>query len=136
MKSDKIFYYTRSERNIPYSYYTARKYLYLFISGPFLNILTNLQSKIGRLTADSVSITEDVVTQFARDLDFRIRRVGKEIRNALLNRIENLFSLEDILHFLLHTVRKGVELFAETVNLFLQYLLIIASLDNRMRRII
>jgi hypothetical protein len=61
MEFDKIFYCTRSERNISYSYYTARKYLYLSISGPFINILTNLQSKVDRLAAGSSSITEDVI---------------------------------------------------------------------------
>jgi hypothetical protein len=61
MESDKIFYYTRSERNISYFYYAARKYLYLFISDPFLNILINLQFKIDRLISGSTFITESVV---------------------------------------------------------------------------
>jgi hypothetical protein len=61
MKSDKIFHCTRSERNIPYFYYTARKYLYLFIPDPFLNILINLQFKIDRFAAGSASITENVI---------------------------------------------------------------------------
>jgi hypothetical protein len=117
MKSDKIFHCTRSERNISYSYYTIRKYLYLSVFGPLINILTNLQFKIDRLAAGSFFITENVIIQFARNLDFRIRCAGKEIRGALLNRIENLSSLENILHFLFYTVRKGVKLFAETINL-------------------
>jgi hypothetical protein len=61
MKSDKIFHCTRSERNISYFYYAARKYLYLLIPGLFLNILTNLRFKTDRFAADSVFITEDVI---------------------------------------------------------------------------
>jgi hypothetical protein len=61
MKSDKIFHCTRSEKNISYFYYAARKYLYLFISDPFLNILINLQFKIDRLTTGSAFITESVI---------------------------------------------------------------------------
>jgi hypothetical protein len=61
MESNKIFHCTRSEKNIPYFYYTARKYLCLSIPDPFLNILINLQFKIDRLTADSAFITEDVI---------------------------------------------------------------------------
>jgi hypothetical protein len=61
IESDKIFYYTRSEKNIPYSYYTARKQLYLFIPDPLINIIINLQFKIDRLIADSSSITESVI---------------------------------------------------------------------------
>jgi hypothetical protein len=93
VESDEIFHCTRSEGNISYFYYAARKYLYLFIPDPFINILTNLQFKIDRLTAGSFSITEDVVIQLARDLDLRIRRAGKEARGALLNRIKDLSSL-------------------------------------------
>jgi hypothetical protein len=61
MKFNEIFYYTRSEKNIFNFYYTARKYLYLSIPDSFLNILANLQFKIGRFTTDSVSITENVI---------------------------------------------------------------------------
>jgi hypothetical protein len=117
MESDKIFYCTRSERNIFYFYCAARKYLYLFISGPFINILINLQFKIDRFAAGSSFITEDVIIQLARDLDFRIQCVEKEARNIPLNEIKDLFSLENILYFLLYAVRKGVKLFAEAVNL-------------------
>jgi hypothetical protein len=42
IESNKVFHCTRSEETIPYSYYTARKYLYLFIPDPFLNTLINL----------------------------------------------------------------------------------------------
>jgi hypothetical protein len=61
-----------------------------------------------------------------------MRRVGKKIRGVLLSEIENLFSLEDILHLLIYTVRRGVELFAEVVNFF-PYLLIVASPADRIR---
>jgi hypothetical protein len=61
MESDKVFYCTRSERNIPYSYYTARKYLYLFVPDPFLNFLINLQLKADWLPPGSISITESVI---------------------------------------------------------------------------
>jgi hypothetical protein len=61
MESDEIFHYTRSEGNISYFYYAAHKYLYLAISGSFMNILANLQFKIGRLAADSFFITEGVI---------------------------------------------------------------------------
>jgi hypothetical protein len=136
VKSDKIFHYTRSEKNISYSYYTARKYLYLFIPDSLLNILINLQFKADRLIAGSASITEGVVIQLARDLNFRIQRVKKETRNASLNGIKDLSSLENILHLLLYTIRKGVELFIETINFPFQYLLTVASSDNRIRRTI
>jgi hypothetical protein len=116
MEFDKVFHCTRSERNIFYFYYAARKHLYLFISGSLINILINLQSKVDRFTAGSSSITEGVVIQFARNFDFRIRRAGKEARGALLSEVEDSFSLEDVLHLLLYTVRRGVELFAEAVN--------------------
>jgi hypothetical protein len=119
MEFDRIFHCTRSERNIPYSYCAARKYLYLSIPGFFLNTLANLQSKVGRLAADSISITENVVIQLARNFNFRIRRAGKKIRGASLSEIKDLFSLENIFHLLLYTVRRGVELFAEIVNFFL-----------------
>jgi hypothetical protein len=118
IKFDKIFYCTRSERNISYFYYAARKYSYLFISGPFLNILINLRSKIDRLAVGSAFITEGIIIQFARDLDFRMRRARKEIRDVSLNEIEDLFSLEDILHLLFYAVRRGVKLFAEVINFF------------------
>jgi hypothetical protein len=72
VKFDKIFYCTRFEKNILYFYYATRKYLYLFIFGFFINILANLQFKIGRLTAGSFSITQSVIIQLARNLDFRI----------------------------------------------------------------
>jgi hypothetical protein len=116
IKFDKIFYCTRSEENIFYFYYTARKYLYLFIFDFLLNILINLQSKADRFIIGSISITESVIIQFARDLDFRMRRAGKKARGVLLNKIENLFSLKDILHFLLYTIRKGVKLFTEIIS--------------------
>jgi hypothetical protein len=119
MESDEVFYCTRSERNIFYFYCAARKYLYLFIPDPFLNILTNLQFKISRLTAGSASITEGVVTQLARDLDFRIRRVEKEARGVSLSEVEDSFSLENIFHFHFHAVKRGVKLFAEIINLSL-----------------
>jgi hypothetical protein len=135
MESDKVFHCTRSEGNISYFYCTARKYLYLSVLGLFLNILTNLQFKVDRLTAGSVSITEDVVIQLARNLNFRIRHARKEIRGVLLNEIEDLFSNENILHLLLYTVRRGVKLFAEMIKKNL-YLLIFASSADRMRRII
>jgi hypothetical protein len=61
VKSDKVFHCTRSEGNISYSYYAARKHLYLSIPGSLLNILANLQSKADRLAASSASITEDVI---------------------------------------------------------------------------
>jgi hypothetical protein len=77
-----------------------------------------LQSKIDRFAAGSFSITENVIIQFAQNLDFRIRRAEKETRDILLNRIENLFSLKDILHLLLHIIKRGVKLFAEAVNFF------------------
>jgi hypothetical protein len=115
---DKIFHCTRSERNIFYSYYAARKHLCLLIFDPFINILINLQFKIDRLIIGSFFITENVIIQFARDFDFRMRRAGKEIRGALLNEIEDLFSLENVLHFLFYAIKKGVELFAEAVNFF------------------
>jgi hypothetical protein len=118
MKSDKIFHCTYSEGNIFYFYYTARKYLCLFISGPFLNILINLQFKIDRFTASSASITEDVIIQLTRDFDFRMRRAGKKVRGVSLNKIENSFSLEDVLHFLFYAVRKDVKLFTEIINFF------------------
>jgi hypothetical protein len=135
MESDRVFHYTRSERNIPYSYYTARKYLYLSIPGPFINILTNLQFKIDRFTASSFSITENVVIQLARKFNFRIRRAEKKIRGVLLNKIEDSFSLKNIFH-LFHAVRKDVKLFTEIINFSFQYLLIVALPDNRMRKII
>jgi hypothetical protein len=136
MESNKVFHCTRSERNIPYSYYAARKHSYLSIPGPLINILTNLQSKIDRLATDSSSIIEGVIIQLARDLDFRIRRAEKKARGALLNEIKNSSSLKNILHLLLHTIKRDVKLFAEAINLLFQYLLIIASSDNRIRRII
>jgi hypothetical protein len=135
MKSDRIFHYTRSEKNISFSYYAARKYLYLFIPDPLLNILINLQFKADRFTAGSTFITESVVIQFARDLNFRMRRAEKKVRNILLNRIEDSSSLKNILHLLLYTVRRGVELFAEMANFFL-YLLIFALSADCIRRII
>jgi hypothetical protein len=104
IKSDRIFHYTRSEGNISYSYYAARKYLYLSVPGSLLNILANLQFKADRFTAGSASITENVITQLARNFNFRMRRAGKEIRNILLNKIENLSSLKNIFHFLLFSV--------------------------------
>jgi hypothetical protein len=116
MESDKIFHCTRFERNIFCFYYAARKYLYLFIPGSFMNILTNLQFKVGRLVAGSFSITEGVIIQLARDLDFRIRRAEKEIRGVSLNEVEDSFSLENVLHLLLHAIRRGVKLFIEIVN--------------------
>jgi hypothetical protein len=61
IKFDEMFYCTRFERNIIYFYYTAGKYLYLFISDFFLNILANLQFKTDRFTAGSTFITENVV---------------------------------------------------------------------------
>jgi hypothetical protein len=118
MKFDKIFYYTRSEKNIPYFYYAARKYLYLLIPDSLLNILINLQSKIDRFAANSISITEDVVIQFTRNLDFRIRRAEKETRGASLNEIEDSSSLEDIFHLFLYTIRRDVKLFTEIINFF------------------
>jgi hypothetical protein len=78
---------------------------------------------------------ENVIIQFARDLNLRIRRVRKEIRNVLLNEIENSSSLKNILYLLFHTVRRGVKLFAEIINLLLQYLLTVASPGNRIRKI-
>jgi hypothetical protein len=108
IESDKIFHCTRSEKNIPYSHYAARKYLYLSISGLFMNTLINLQSKIDRFAAGSSSITENVIIQLARDLDLRIRRAEKEVQGALLNGIENSFSLKNILHLLFYAVRRGV----------------------------
>jgi hypothetical protein len=117
MESDKVFYCTHSKENISYSYYAARKYLYLLISDPFMNILANLQFKIDRLIAGSSSITEDVVIQLTRDFDFRMRRVEKEARGASLNEIEDLSSLKNIFYFFLYAVKKGVKLFAEVVNL-------------------
>jgi hypothetical protein len=122
MEFDKVFYCTRSERNISYFYYAARKYLCLSISGPFLNILINLQSKIDRFTTNSISITEDVIIQLTRNLNFRIRRAEKEIRSVSLNGVENSFSLENILHFLFHTIKKGVKLFAKIINFFLIFI--------------
>jgi hypothetical protein len=83
-----------------------------------MNILINLQFKADRLTANSFFITEDVVIQLARNLNFRMRRARKEARGAPLNEIKNLFSLENILHLLLYTIRKGVKLFTEIINLF------------------
>jgi hypothetical protein len=136
MKFDKIFHCTRSEKNIPYFYYTARKYPYLSIFDLFLNILTNLQSKIDRLTADSAFITENVIIQLARDLNLRIRCAEKEIRGALLSEIENSSSLENVLHLLFHTIKKSVKLFTETVNFLFQYLLTVALSDNRIRKTI
>jgi hypothetical protein len=115
MKSDKIFHYTRSERNIFYSYYTARKHLYLFIFGPLINILANLQFKIDRLITGSFSITENVITQLTRNLDLRIRRAEKEIRGALLSKIKDSSSLKNILHLLLYTVKRDVKLFIEII---------------------
>jgi hypothetical protein len=100
----------------------ARKYLYLFILGLFLNILANLQFKIDRLTADSASITENVIIQFARDLDFRIQCAGKEIRDALLSGIEDLFLLKDVFHLLFYAVRRDVKLFAEMANFSLIFI--------------
>jgi hypothetical protein len=122
MEFDKIFHCTRSEGNIFYFYYTARKYLYLFISGFFLNILINLQFKADRFAAGSVFITESVIIQLARDFNFRIRCAGKEIRGVLLSEIKDLFSLENILHLLFHAVRRGVKLFAEMINFFLIFI--------------
>jgi hypothetical protein len=116
MKFNKVFHCTRSEKNISYSYYTARKYSYLFIPGPFMNILINLQSKAGRFTAGSSSITENVIIQFARNLNLRIRYTRKKIRSVSLNEIEDLFSLKDILHLLLYTIKRGVKLFTEIIN--------------------
>jgi hypothetical protein len=116
MEFDKIFYCTRSERNNFYFYYAARKHLYLFIFGPFMNILVNLQFKVGRFAAGSSSITENVIMQFARDFNFRIRCAEKEILDVLLSRIEDLSSLEDVLYLLFYTARRGVELFIEIVN--------------------
>jgi hypothetical protein len=48
-----------------------------------------------------------------------MRCVEKEARDASLSGIENLSSLENILHLLFHAIRRGVELFAEVVNYFL-----------------
>jgi hypothetical protein len=136
MKFNGIFYCTRSEKNISYFYYTARKYLYLFIFGLFLNILINLQFKINRFIADSTFITEGVIIQFARNLDFRMRRAGKEIRGASLNEIKNSSSLKDIFHLLFYAVRKSVKLFVEIINFLFQYLLIIGLSGNRIYKII
>jgi hypothetical protein len=122
MESDKIFYYTRSEKNILYFYYAARKYSYLFIPDSFLNILINLQFKTDRFTAGSASITENVVIQLARDFNFRIRRAEKEVRNIPLNEIEDLFSLENVFHLLFYAIKRGVKLFAEITNFFLIFI--------------
>jgi hypothetical protein len=119
VKSNRIFYCTRSEGNISCFYYAARKYSYLSVPDPFMNILINLQFKADRLAAGSSSITEGVIIQLARDLDLRIRRAGKEARDVLLNEIEDSFSLKNILHLLFYTVRKGVKLFIEIINFFL-----------------
>jgi hypothetical protein len=61
MEFDKVFYCTRSEGNISYFYYAARKYSYLFILGPLINTLINLQFKVDRLITDSFSITKNVI---------------------------------------------------------------------------
>jgi hypothetical protein len=116
MEPDKIFYCTRFEGNIPYSYYAARKYPYLLILDPFLNILINLQFKIDRLAAGSTFITKDVIIQFARNFNFRMRRAEKEARGVPLSGVEDSFSLEDILHLLFYAVRRGVKLFTEIIN--------------------